>query len=267
MPSPADMYESVLVPAVFRPLSRHVLALAAPRLGERVLDLACGTGIIARQVAPLVGGEGRVVGLDLRPGMLAAASKLTVPYGAPIEWLEGDAARLDFAPASFDLVVCQQGLQFFPDRAAAMAEVKRVLAPGGRVVVACWRTIEHHPLWSRMVASEMRLLAGLGADASDAVAPFALGDAGELRAVLEAAGLRDVTIVERAVEVDLPADGFVRDQYAAYAAVMPQFAADASAFEAFVAAIERDSKDAIAGFTADGRVRFPMPTHVATGRA
>lgn len=267
MPSPADMYESMFVPAIFRPLSRHVLALAAPRLGERVLDLACGTGIIARQVAPLVGGEGRVVGLDLRPGMLAAASKLTVPYGAPIEWLEGDATRLDLAPGSFDLVVCQQGLQFFPDRAAAVAEVKRVLAPGGRAVIACWRTIEHHPLWSKMVASEMRLMAAIGANASDAVAPFALGDAGELRAVLEGADLRDVTIVERTVEVDFPAEGFVRDQYVAYAAVMPQFVADPGAFDAFVTAVERDSKDAIASFTADGRVRFPMPSHIATARA
>src|SRR5690606_9535063 len=141
---------------------------AAPKPGERVLDLACGTGIIARQVAPLVGGEGKVVALDLRPGMLAAASKLTVPYGAPTERVQGDATELDFAPGSFDLVVCQQGLQFFPDRPAAAAEMKRVLATGGRAVVACWRSLEHHPLWSKMAEAEVRHLAALGADASDA---------------------------------------------------------------------------------------------------
>ncbi|MBZ0232878.1 MAG: methyltransferase domain-containing protein [Deltaproteobacteria bacterium] len=266
MPSPADMYESMFVPAIFRPLSRHVLALAAPKKGERVLDLACGTGIVARQVAPLVGAEGRVVALDLRPGMLAAASKLTVPYGAAIEWVEGDATRLDLAPGSFDLVVCQQGMQFFPDRAAAAAGMKRVLASGGRAVIACWRALEHHPLWSALAAAEMRHLAALGADASDATAPFALGDADELRGVLEGAGLRVVEVVERTIEVDFPAGGFVRDQYLAYAAVMPQFVADPAAFDAFVAAIERDSKDAIASFTRDGRVRCPMPTHIATAR-
>lgn len=132
--NPADVYETYFVPGMFRPLSRALLPLAAAKSGDRLLDLACGTGIIARQVAPVVGAEGRVVALDLRQAMLDVASKLTVPYGAAIEWVQGDATKLDFAKGSFDIVACQQGLQFFPDRAAALAEVKRVLRPGGRLV-------------------------------------------------------------------------------------------------------------------------------------
>lgn len=265
--NPADLYESYFVPGMFRPLSRALLPLAAARSGDRVLDLACGTGIIARQLAPVVGAQGRVVALDLRPGMLDAASKLTVPYGAPIEWVQGDATKLDFADGAFDIVVCQQGLQFFPDKQAALAEVKRVLRPGGRVVIACWEPLDQQTMWHEVLAVEIRHFGQLGLPTTDAVMPFSLGDAAELRRLMEAAGLRDVAIETKAIEADFPAAGLIEVSMNAYAAVMPQIASEPAAFKSFVDAVVRDTDEILARFTRDGRARFTMKSLVATARS
>lgn len=265
--NPADLYETYFVPGMFRPLSRVLVSLAAAKQRDRVLDLACGTGIIARQLAPVVGAEGRVVALDLRPGMLEAASKLTVPYGAPIEWVEGDATKLDFPNGSFDLVVCQQGLQFFPDRAAALAEVKRVLRPGGRVVIAVWQDLDKQALWHDLVSSELRHLGAIGVPTEDMLKPYSLSDPGELRQLLESAGLHEVEITTKSIECDFPADGLVEYALQAYTAVMPQIAQDAAAFRAFVETVTRDTEAVRAQYTRDGRLRFPMHTNVAVARA
>ncbi len=132
--SPGDIYERLMAPAIFAPWTRDLVALAAVRPGERVLDLACGTGVVARAVAVQPGGAGPIVGLDLNPGMLATAR--AVATDLPIDWREGDATALPFADGAFEVVFCQQGLQFFPDKPAALAEVHRVLAPGGRVLLS-----------------------------------------------------------------------------------------------------------------------------------
>jgi len=129
------------VPAMFEPLSRIVIGHAAPKPGEHVLDVACGTGIVARSVAPLVGGSGRIVGLDFDPLMVDTAKRL-----APeIEWQQGDLQKLPFADAQFDLVMCQQGLQFLPDRTAGLWQIHRVLSGGGRVVLATWTELAKCP--------------------------------------------------------------------------------------------------------------------------
>ncbi|HUQ08443.1 MAG TPA: methyltransferase domain-containing protein [Kofleriaceae bacterium] len=262
--NPADIYETYYVPGMFRPLSRALLPAAAVKEGERVLDLACGTGIIARQIAPVVGADGRVVALDLRPGMIDVASKLTVPYGAPIEWTQGDATKLQFADGSFDVVVCQQGLQFFPDRPAAVAEMKRVLAPGGRVALALWEPLEKQSLWHDVISVELRHFHVLGLPAADAVTPFSLNDAGEVRALLETAGLRDVTITSKTIEADFPADGLVDISTKAYAAVMPQIANDPAAFARFTDAVVRETDDIVKRYARDGRARFPMQSLIVS---
>ena len=103
-----------------------------------MLDAACGTGVVARYAAPRAG---HVVGVDVNAGMLAVAARI-----APqLEWVQADVAALPFADGAFDLVLCEQGLQFMPDRAAALAELQRVLAPGGRIVASVWRGLEHNP--------------------------------------------------------------------------------------------------------------------------
>lgn len=111
--------------------------------GRRILDVACGTGIVARNAAALVGSGGRVVGLDTNEGMIRVARKCAIQEGRPkIEWYQNDVCHMPFSNGEFDIVVCQQGLQFFPDRKAALREMARVLVPGGRLAVSIWSNLD-----------------------------------------------------------------------------------------------------------------------------
>jgi ubiquinone/menaquinone biosynthesis C-methylase UbiE len=153
--SAPEVYERHLVPAIFGPWAEDLLAFALPKPAERVLDLACGTGVVARLAAQRVGPSGSIVGIDLNPGMLAVARSVTAPHGAQIEWRESNVNALPFHDATFDVALCQQGLQFFPDRSAALREVRRVLVPRGRIALSVWRSRQYSPgskssqrLWS-----------------------------------------------------------------------------------------------------------------------
>jgi len=127
--SVAEASERYLMSTFGYAWTQALVQLAMPQEGDRVLDVACGTGPVARYIAPFVGSTGRVVGLDLNSGMLDTARAMPVPAGVSIEWREGNATALPFPNAGFDVVCCQQGLQFFPDRPAALREMHRVLAP------------------------------------------------------------------------------------------------------------------------------------------
>src|SRR5262245_50546422 len=106
MSDPASIYEEWFVPAMFAPLAQRVLAGSDVRSGSRLLDVACGTGIVARTAAPLVGPSGRVVGLDTSPVMLSVAREAASADGLDIEWRLGNAQVLPFADRSFDLALC-----------------------------------------------------------------------------------------------------------------------------------------------------------------
>ena len=122
-----------MVPAVFGPWAKHLLDTAALGPGMRVLDVACGTGIVARLAASQVGPTGQVVGLDTNEAMLAVARAQVLPTGAHVEWRQGDAIKLPLRDGEFDTVLCQHGLQYVSDRLAALREMKRVLASGARL--------------------------------------------------------------------------------------------------------------------------------------
>jgi ubiquinone/menaquinone biosynthesis C-methylase UbiE len=130
--SPPALYERYFVPAIGAPLATDLVRRAALRPGERVLDVACGTGVVARLAARQVGATGTVAGLDVNPAMLAVAHASTPP-GMPIAWHEGSAEAMPLPDTSFDVVLCQMGLQFMPDKHAALREMRRVLVPGGRL--------------------------------------------------------------------------------------------------------------------------------------
>jgi SAM-dependent methyltransferase len=182
MTDAARAYEALFVPALFEQWTPVVADLAQIRPGERVLDVACGTGVLARHVAGRVGPNGRVVGLDPNAGMLAVAREL-----APaIDWRQGMAESLPFPDASFEAVVSQFGLMFFSDRGQALREMLRVLAPRRRLVVAVFDTLGNNPAY----AAEVELLSRLaGRPAAEALsAPFALGDPYALRALFADAG-------------------------------------------------------------------------------
>ena len=129
-----ENYERYFVPAIGRPLAEDLVARAGIAAGERVADVACGTGIVARLAAEQVAPDGTVSAVDMNPGMLAVAQQ-AVPADAPIAWHEADAAALPLDDASHDVVLCQLGLQFFPDKTAALRDAHRVLRTGGRVLL------------------------------------------------------------------------------------------------------------------------------------
>ena len=134
----AELYERCVARYILGPWAPLLAEAACLAEGEHVLDVACGTGVVARVAAKRIGSVGRVVGVDLNPAMIGVGRSLPVPAGAPIEWLERDALDLQFEDASFDVVLCQQGLQFFSDKGAALKEMHRVLKHGGRLALSVW---------------------------------------------------------------------------------------------------------------------------------
>jgi len=186
--SPADIYEQHMVPAIFARWAPDLVEAAGVRPAERVLDVACGTGAVTRLLAEQVGPAGKVTGLDITPGMLAAA-RLAAP-SQRIEWLEGSAVKMPLPDGTFDAVVCQQGLQFFPDKPAALSEMRRVLKRGGRLALSCWRSVEHTPGY---LVLEQALARRVGPEKA-ALPPFSLGDAGAIRGLVVGAGFREVKL-------------------------------------------------------------------------
>lgn len=262
--SPARIYDECFVPALFRPCAEVVVRVAGLEPGQRLLDLACGTGIVARVAAPLLGPRGSVVALDLRPGMLEVARSHAPPPGAPIEWRQGDAVALDLPDACFERVLCQQGLQFFEDRAAALAQIRRVLVPGGRLVLAAWQGPEAHEFFRAMAEIELRHLTSIGATADDVDRPFSLGDGTLLVHAVESAGFSQVSLTAEAFEANFPADGLVRTLGFGYSAVVPEFASDPERYESFVSAVERECSSLVERHRRGDRVVIPMRTHIVT---
>src|SRR5436190_18026348 len=136
--SAAERYERIVARYVLGPWAAPLVERAAIAPGEHVLDVACGTGVVTRIAAERAASGGHVAGIDLNPGMIAVARSLPAGAGAAIEWYEASALALPFIDSSFDVVLCQQGLQFFPDKAVALREMRRVLRPGGRLALSVW---------------------------------------------------------------------------------------------------------------------------------
>lgn len=261
-PNPAEVYERYFGPALFTPWARALLEYAVPQTGERVLDVACGTGIVTRHVAPMVGAAGTVVGLDISPAMLAVAHSLPAPGGAKIDWREGNALTLALPDDAFDLVLCHQGLQFFPDRAAAVREMRRVLIDGGRVVLSVWQALQHHPVFAAVYEATARRF---GASISTVALPFTFGDAEALRVLLHAAGFQRIEITPRSLNANFPApERFVELTVLGSAATIPAFAQlDTAARAALVEAVTLESEAIVQRYRDGDRLIFPMSTHIA----
>jgi ubiquinone/menaquinone biosynthesis C-methylase UbiE len=136
----AQAYERIVARYILGPWAPGLVDAAAIARGERVLDVACGTGVVARAAANRVGPDGHVVGIDLNAGMIAVARTLS-SRGATVEWMERSALDLGLPGETFDAVLCQQGLQFFPDKALAIREMERVLRRGGRLALSVWNSV------------------------------------------------------------------------------------------------------------------------------
>ena len=255
-----ESYERYQVPSVFAPLARMFLQRVRLQPGQHVLDVACGTGIIVRQAAPILGPTGHLVGVDLNVNMLDVAREHALTDGASVEWRQGDAASLPCSDSEFDVVICQQGLQFFPDKGGALREMYRVLKPGGLVAICVWRAIEHSPC-------HLAIARALGRHASEEVArrfqsPFSFGDRAVLDALMTEAGFRDVEIrVEVVMRRLRPPEESIPGLLAS-TPVGPE-----------VAALDRHTRDAIvqdvaaalSGYRGEGGLTVPQPTYMASG--
>jgi SAM-dependent methyltransferase len=221
-----------------------VLDLAAPATGERVLDTACGTGVVARLATDRVGPTGHVVGQDLNPGMLAVATDLTAPGAsagpagaAPIAWVQASTDHGPFADQTFDVAACQLGLQYFPDRPAALSELARVLAPGGRLAAMVWRSIDHSPGFAGLADLLDR---HIGPAAGTIMrAPFALHDEAALGDLLAGGGFGDVSVRRQAGTIRFHSiEEFVLAQGIGSPLAAPIAAADPAARAALLADAE-----------------------------
>ena len=188
--SAAQQYER-FVASWFEPWATDLVADAGLQPGWRVLDVACGTGVVTRAAAPVIGAEGEIVASDLNDGMLVEARRHPVE-GAPVQWRAADATHLPFATGEFDALLCQQGLQFVPDKAAAVREMHRVLRPGGVAAVSVWSGLDDNPYIAALAEGlERHLSAAAGAAMA---APCGFGDADELRELFVDAGFAEVVV-------------------------------------------------------------------------
>jgi SAM-dependent methyltransferase len=252
----ARTYEALLVPALFGQWVAAVADAAEVKTGQRVLDVACGTGVLAREACRRTGATGYVAGLDPGSGMLAVARELS----PSVDWRAGTAEALPFSAGTFDAVVSQFGLMFM-DRVAALHEMLRVLKPDGRLVVAVWDTVQNMPAY----AAELALLERrAGTRAADALrAPFVLGDRERLADAFKSAGAVSVSIsthrgVARFPGIRVMVEGDLRGW-------LPVMGVNLTEEE--IGDILREADDVLAPYlTGDGRVAFDVQAHIVTAR-
>jgi ubiquinone/menaquinone biosynthesis C-methylase UbiE len=254
-----EMYERYLVAPLFRPFAQALLNAAG--VGDSLLDVACGTGVVARLARGAGGDRVRVVGVDVSPGMLAMARSI-----APdIDWREGDVAHLPVAAdEKFEVVVCHQGLQFFPDKPAAVAEMRRAIAPGGRLAVATWRPIDEVPLMREL---KRVAVVHLG-DFVDHRHGF--GDADAIRRLLAEAGFTSPQISSVTRTIRMPDGETALARLNAMAMVGMSPAAKAMSDEQraeTIANIVSDSAEVIASYLEGDDLVFDISSNVAVASA
>jgi ubiquinone/menaquinone biosynthesis C-methylase UbiE len=252
----AEAYEARFVPAIFGEWAPHLVQAAGVAPGQAVLDVACGTGVVAREAADRMGGRGRVVGLDLNQGMLTVAGRLR----PDIAWRRGDAAELPFDDGSFDVVLCQAALMFFPDHARALREMARVAADGGTVAVQVWDRLEAQAGYRQFFEVVARHAGEAAVDLWSAY--WALGDLELLAALFQAAGLRATTTRTRDGAVRFAStDELVRTEVEATPL------GERIGPEVYARLLE-DAGAALRRFvTAGGRVELPIRGHLVVARA
>lgn len=255
----AERYARCGARYILGPCAPSLVDAARPSAGERVLDVACGTGVVARVAAERVGPAGRVTGVDLNQGMITVARSLPAAKGAPIEWLERSALELGLDDASFDVVLCQQGLQFFPDKARALEEMRRVLDRGGRLALSVWNGVG---AYHRAVGDALARFIS-----PETAASFCASREGPSRADLERlatqAGFSDVQLRIDRIDIHLPhMDKFTLEHLAGTPIAPTLAAASPDARAKLAASVSKQLERYADG---DG-VKYPEETHVLTAR-
>jgi ubiquinone/menaquinone biosynthesis C-methylase UbiE len=254
-----EMYERWLAGPLFRPWAELTLDEVELSPGDRFLDIACGTGVVARVARERLGQSGYIVGVDISPDMLAVARAV-----APnIDWREGNANALPLNDGEqFDVVVCQQGLQFFPDKPAALAQMRQALAKGGWLAVTTWLSDDEVPIFR-----ELRQVAErhLGAIADQR---HSFGDPALLEALLQEAGFHDIHLrrLSRTIRFDEGAP-FVRLNTMALVGMsaLGKAMSDQER-QGVVDAIVSESVAVLQPYTDGSGLAFELSTNLATGK-
>jgi ubiquinone/menaquinone biosynthesis C-methylase UbiE len=228
-----ENYQRYFVPAIGRPVADDLIEVAGLQPGERVLDVACGTGVVTRLAAERVGPRGSVAGLDVNPSMLAVARAETRAGCGSHHWYEASAEAMPLPDGAYDVVLCQMGLQFIPNKLAALRDMRRVLAPGGRIHLNV--PGPKPPLFEVMREAVGRHLGAEAAGFTDLV--FSLHDVGDLHDLMERAGFDDIDVHRRTMSLTLPPPSDFLWQYV-YST--PMAGAAAAAGQQTLAALEND---------------------------
>jgi ubiquinone/menaquinone biosynthesis C-methylase UbiE len=250
----AEMYEATFVPAIFADWAPPLVDAAGIQPGQSVLDVACGTGIVARTAAACVGSTGRVVGLDLNEAMLGVARRVR----PDIEWQQGDAASLPFPDGTFDVTLRQSALMSSRIR-SALSEMRRVTRSPGIVAVQVYDRLDSQPGYRPFI--EVAVLHA-GAEATSLLGTYWVhGDLDALARLFEAASLQ---IVDTRTRVGILRFGSI-DEFVRTEIYSTPLAGRIS--EATIQQILDGARDALAPFgTPDGRVEIPIQGHIVTAK-
>jgi ubiquinone/menaquinone biosynthesis C-methylase UbiE len=251
----AETYEAAFVPSLFAHLAPQLVEAAEVTTGDHVLDVACGTGIVARTAAERTGPAGRVVGLDLNEAMLTVARRVR----PDLDWRQGDATSLPFPDDSFDVVLCQSGLMFVPDPAAAVGEMARVVRPGGRVAAQVWSSLDRQTAIQPLADAVSR---HAGPDAVDLISTyFRLGDQEQFTGQFTRAGLRVTDVRRLPVTVRAPSvDDYITTEVES-TPLIDRISADV------YRRIREDARAGLAGYCdATGELALPVEAYLVAAR-
>jgi SAM-dependent methyltransferase len=256
-----EAYEQYLVPPLFAPWAERLIEHANLREGDRVLDVGCGTGIVARRATAHVGEQGTVVVVDINEGMLKVARTAAADLTPAIEWKQGDATALPFSEETFDVIFCQQALQFVEDPAVALREMYRVLAPNGRIAVSVLRSLAFNTAYDKLAEALER---HAGADAGMMMrSPFRGCTRDQLRTLAEDAGFGDPVVTIEISSVRYPSvEEFVRREAASSPLAGPLGSLGRDVREALLRDVEAELRD----YIDDRGIVIPLDTHVLVAR-
>jgi SAM-dependent methyltransferase len=253
----AGRYLKILEPAILGPFAQALVTWSNLRPGQTAVDVGCGTGAAARYAAAALGPAGRVIGVDVNRGMIEVARSRPPVQGAPIEWYQENAYQLPFRDQTADVVLCAQTLQFLTDRHQALAEMRRILRPGGRLAVSLWRPLDENPYFQALLAT---ITDYLGPDIAGGLkAAFALTGAAEIRALLAGGNFWNVEVKVVQLELDLPPLPLFIPRHVSATPMASAFdAASPAAQQAVIADVARQ----LAPYQTKNGIRVPFRCHL-----